>query len=160
MTTHVEPLEAAAAPAPVDVVELVIRAVGNPVPQGSHHAQIVGKGRAIVVASNANGLRRWRRQLRDAAESAMNARSWLTLTGAVEVDVVFLLPRPRTVKRLLPTVPPDADKLARTLDALTDAGVWADDARVVDLHVRKRYAEGTQPAGARIVVRPAEQVIV
>ena len=142
------------------VVELAVRAIGTPVPQGSHHAQIVGKGRAIVVANNANGLRKWRGILKDAAESAMTACGWITLTGPVAVDVVFYLERPRSVRRLLPTVAPDLDKLVRTLDSLTDAGVWADDSRVVDLRAAKRYVAGGQRPGVRVLVRPADEVIV
>ena len=40
------------------------------------------------------------------------------------------------------TVRPDADKLARSLlDAISDAGVWRDDAQVAELHVRKVYGD-------------------
>lgn len=49
----------------------------------------------------------------------------------------------------------DVDKLARNLlDALVDGGVLADDARVVDLHGRKRHCRPGEKPGAVILVRP------
>ena len=48
---------------------------------------------------------------------------------------------------------PNLDKLARgVLDALGEAGVWRDDAQVVELGVRKEYGER---AGAMVMVRAA-----
>lgn len=144
--------------------ELVIRAIGQPVPQGSHVGIMIGKGvnrRIQVVPVNAAALGKWRGIVKAAAESAMTAAGWLTLTGPVVVEAVFLVEKPRTVRRLLPTVAPDLDKLARACgDALTDAEVIADDALVVEWHLAKRYCAGGQRPGVRVVVRPAEQVIV
>lgn len=78
-------------------------------------------------------------------------------TRAVEVSITFLFVRPPSVsekKRPLPSVMPDIDKLARAvLDGLTAGGVVTDDARVVDLHARKRY--GTV-ARAEITVREVQ----
>lgn len=68
-----------------------------------------------------------------------------TLTGPVALEVTFTLPRPKAHYRtgrnshlLRDNAPhrpdrlPDLDKLLRsTMDALTAAGVWADDAQVV-----------------------------
>jgi Holliday junction resolvase RusA-like endonuclease len=85
---------------------------------------------------------------------------WLfpALTGVpldepVEVSIIFYLPRPKTVQdRIFPTVTPDIDKLARAvLDSLTDAGIYADDARVIRLTAQKLYADD-RGAGALIRV--------
>lgn len=83
----------------------------------------------------------WRR----AVEITVADQEWFTpFDGPVEVWVTFYLPRPKTVSRLLPTSYPDLDKLERGLfDALTKAGVWTDDSRVVDSHASKRYADDT-----------------
>lgn len=139
--------------------ELVVRAFGTPTPQGSHVARRVG-ARLFVVPVNEKPLKAWRAALKAAAESAMTAVGWLTLGGPVEVQAVFLLARPPSVRRLLPTVPPDLDKLLRSLDAFTDAGVWSDDARVVRIVAEKRYCAGGQKPGARITVRPVDEVIL
>jgi Holliday junction resolvase RusA-like endonuclease len=41
---------------------------------------------------------------------------------------------------ILPTKKPDADNVAKLLDAL-NLIVWADDAQIIELHVVKRYHE-------------------
>ena len=74
------------------------------------------------------------------------------LTGALEVRVTFYLERPRSIKisdRPTPIMKPDLDKLARTLDSLTTARLISDDALIVKLNAKKRYADTRKP-GARI----------
>jgi Holliday junction resolvase RusA-like endonuclease len=67
--------------------------------------------------------------------------------------VSFRLAKPKTVKRDLPSVRPDLDKLARaTLDALTTAQVVTDDAQVCDLWVSKRY--GIPGADVTVICTP------
>jgi crossover junction endodeoxyribonuclease RusA len=94
------------------------------------------------------------------------------LTGPVEVVITFCLPRPKFhyysgKKRhgeLRDDAPifvdkrPDIDKLARsTLDALTSAGMYSDDATVAHLDLWKIYAD---PAamGCTITVRSLEDL--
>lgn len=139
--------------------ELVIRAIGTPAPQGSFFATMI-RGRPQVVADN-KATKPWRAAVVEACNSAVRAHGWIPINEATEVEAVFILTRPKSVRRLLPFVKPDLDKLARsTLDALTTAGVLVDDARVTDLIVRKRYAEPGQACGARIRVRAVAAVMV
>lgn len=70
-----------------------------------------------------------------------------TLAGAkphsepVKMTIVFTMPRPRTVKRPFPSVPPDLDKLIRgCLDALTGIA-YVDDGQVIEILASKRYGE-------------------
>ncbi len=77
------------------------------------------------------------------------------MTGALEVSVVFYLPRPKTVSekdRKLPIVPPDIDKLARgLLDGIGQSQVvWGDDSQVVELKAVKVY--GTDFIGANVKI--------
>ena len=79
--------------------------------------------------------------------------TWEPLTGPIRVDAVFRFPRPKSHYRTgkhagelradAPTFKsskPDGEKLERsTYDALTDAGVWRDDAQVVEVHWTKIY---------------------
>lgn len=131
--------------------ELIIRAIGQPAPQGSFFAILV-KGRPQVIADN-KATKPWRLDVVAAAGSAMRATSWLPLNEALAVEIVFFLDRPKSVRREYPSTRPDIDKLARsTLDALATAKVFSEDGRVVDLTLRKRYCEPGQPAGARIRV--------
>ncbi|HXF73588.1 MAG TPA: RusA family crossover junction endodeoxyribonuclease, partial [Actinomycetota bacterium] len=59
----------------------------------------------------------------------------------LHVEATFYLRRPKRGAPIYPVRRPDLDKLTRgLLDALTAASVFGDDAQVVDLIVRKRYA--------------------
>lgn len=110
---------------------------GIPIPQGSKTAYVV-KGRAVLADANAKKLKPWRKEITRVARAAWLDRD--QLAGAVRVLTVFVFERPKSVKRRLPWVKPDADKLARAvLDGVTDAGLWKDDCQVVRLVVEKVY---------------------
>ena len=133
-------------------MELFFEVYGIPAPQGSKKS--IGNGRFIEASKK---LPAWRKRVKETAEVAIADQSWVTLTGAVELSVVFFLPRPKSVtagKRLLPTVPPDSDKLLRAIgDSLTDAGVWEDDSLVCKVNAYKLY-DDTRESGAMITVKP------
>jgi crossover junction endodeoxyribonuclease RusA len=116
---------------------------GIPVSQGS---MSVFNGR--IVHQKAKELTAWRNAIGNACRAIMNP-----MTGAVEVDITFMLPRPRTVRRDQPYVRPDVDKLARAaLDGLTGAA-FADDAQVTRLTARKMYGP---PEGAAVRIEGNE----
>ena len=133
-------------------MELFFEVYGIPAPQGSKKS--IGNGRFIEASKK---LPAWRKRVREAAEVAVANQGWVTLTGAAELSVVFFLPRPKSVtrcKRLLPTVPPDSDKLLRAVgDSLTDACVWEDDSLVCKVSLYKIY-DDQREAGAMITVKP------
>ncbi len=109
---------------------------GTPVPQGSKTAFVVG-GRAVLAEANKR-LKPWREHV---ARVARAQAGGFEFTGPVAVTLLFLFERPKSVKRALPSVKPDLDKLVRAIfDGLTAAGVWTDDALVVDVRAVKRYA--------------------
>ena len=73
------------------------------------------------------------------------------LTGAVSLDVMFFMPRGKTVKREMPIVPPDLDKLIRAInDSATDAGIIEDDSQVIEIVAYKFYEAENLPTGALI----------
>ena len=91
------------------------------------------------IATHSTKSKSWEKEIRRQVESQVVGEV-LPLDGALGIDLLFQLPRPKTVRRSFPSVVPDIDKLARSvLDALK--GVIVDDSRVVDLVVKKRYAE-------------------
>lgn len=132
--------------------ELSVRVLGTPAPQGSKVA-FVHRGRAVMKESS-EALPAWRQAVIDAAENAILATGWSMLRDAVGVEILFLVHRGKSVTREFPIVPPDIDKYLRaTLDALTIARVYGDDAQVTDLErVRERYAPAGVAPGARIRV--------
>jgi Holliday junction resolvase RusA-like endonuclease len=78
---------------------------------------------------------------------------WEPLDEPVELIVNFYMLKPASVKRSLPSVAPDLDKLIRSVgDALAIAGVYTDDSRIVRISARKLYATGIEP-GATISVK-------
>lgn len=118
--------------------------VGDPASQGSH---AIMNGRIVQV--NSAKHKAWRKAI---VEQTILPDDWQPIDEPCELIVNFYLPRPKTVKRGLPSVPPDLDKLIRSVgDALVVAGVLADDSRLVRISARKAYANGIEP-GATIRV--------
>jgi Holliday junction resolvase RusA-like endonuclease len=118
----------------------------DPAPQGSK--KYVGTRRTAaganipLIVEASPKLPAWRKAVDEAVRQAMIDSGDLSkFEGAVKVEAIFYLTRKPSVKRDLPIVPPDVDKLTR---ALLDAckAVWTDDALVVRLEVSKKYAVG------------------
>lgn len=120
---------------------------GTPQPQGSKNAYFRG-GKIVLVEANKK-LGSWRSQVKEKLESANE--SCTPLTAPVSLQVVFWMPRPKSVKRLWMTVKPDLDKMIRAInDAATDAGVLEDDSQVVEIVAMKFYEGKDLPVGALI----------
>lgn len=132
--------------------ELWFSVVGvEPAPQGSKRH--VGGGRLVEASKK---VAPFRKAVGDAARVAVEASGdGRVFTDPVVVWAVFWLPRPSTVKRLLPSVPPDTDKLCRALlDGLEQNGqVIASDSLVVDIHAKKRYARDLDKVGVDVLVK-------
>lgn len=133
---------------------------GRPVPQGSKKAMPHRTtGHPILIDDNSPALKRYRKDVGLAARAAHAT----CLSGPVEVDVWFLVERPKThfgtgrnsalIKESAPEHPvarPDLDKYVRAvLDALTQV-CWHDDSQVVTVTARKRYC--VQGAGPETVI--------
>jgi len=128
-------------------IERFVFVHGTPAPQGSKRH--VGNGRMIESSPK---LLPWRTKIADTVVACGWANHPLN-DGAVRVVLDFIMPRPKYhflksgLRANAPTrhtVTPDIDKLARAvLDALTNAGVWRDDAQVAQIEAYKTY--GTEP---------------
>ena len=164
------------------MTSIEITVLGVPAPQGSKRGFAIKSkgaytGKVAQVESSAK-VKPWRMAVKYAAlEEIRNdyaaTDDWHPLTGAVVLDVTFRLPRPKghygtgrnasTLKDSAPWFPagrPDLDKLLRsTFDALGEAGVWGDDAQVVEMHGVKHYANDYSPVGATIRVRSMANTI-
>jgi len=103
---------------------------GVPVPQGSMK---VINGR--VLHSQGSALAVWRSIIGWEAKLA-GARIH---KNPVRIKIIFIMPRPKTVKREYPSVAPDLDKLIRAvLDGLTGIA-YEDDGQVVEIQAHKIY---------------------
>jgi crossover junction endodeoxyribonuclease RusA len=137
-------------------VPLRITVHGRPAPQGSKRH--VGRG---ILIESSKGLQPWRQAVTTAAHNTRQRHEHPGYpTGPLTVAITYLLPRPTSLPKHKPVLPwrrPDLDKYIRaTFDALTDAGIWHDDAQVTTLHARKIYVQPSQPPGARITIQTAD----
>lgn len=109
--------------------ELTITVYGSPAPQGSKRFFGIKGGKGIMVESS-KSVKPWREAVKFAALGVEGS-----VAGPVEVSMVFTVRKPASApkrQRTWPDKKPDLSKLVRsTEDALTDAGKWEDDARVV-----------------------------
>lgn len=133
---------------------ITITVFGNPAPQGSKRH--VGRG---VMVESSKAVKPWREAVKASALDVMAEAP--ALDGPLLVRMVFTLRKPASAPKRRRTWPdriPDVSKLVRaTEDALTEAGVWADDARVVEYaRVAKVFpgedAEALHIPGVRIEV--------
>lgn len=120
---------------------LTITVYGIPGPQGSKRFMGIKGGRGVMVESSKK-VKPWREDVKAAAEAVRAGRP--PIDGPLLVHMTFTLPKPTSAPKTRKTWPmrtPDLSKLARsTEDALTAAGIWADDARVVEYGtLAKRY---------------------
>lgn len=120
------------------VVAFTVRGVAAP--QGSK--RLLGHG--ALVESSAR-VQPWRSDVRAAAEDAMRATGATRADGPVAVHIFFAFTRPKSHPKTRVTWPTgrnlgDIDKLCRAiLDAITSAGVIADDSQVIRLVADKRW---------------------
>lgn len=82
-------------------------------------------------------------------------------TDPVEVEATFIMPKPKTIKRLWPSVAPDLDKLQRalgdsiSLERYCGVPLIADDALIVTWHSQKIYGP-PEDIGVYFTVKPAD----
>lgn len=134
------------------VSEVQLWVAGVPAPKGSYRAVPTKRGTRLLPASPRE--KQWRATICAAAWQAGYREPLWPPSEALTMEATFHLPRGRTVKRLLPTVSPDLDKLARCLlDGLTDANLIYDDKQVVTLNATKIYATPERGPGAQIIVK-------
>ena len=117
---------------------------GRPAPQGS---KTLMRGRMV---ESSKYLPAWRKAVAEAALAQQAETGWFC-EGPVHVLIYFTVEKPKTVKRKHPTVPPDIDKLARSVLDSCSGVFYNDDAQVVKLIVSKRYGENP---GAAIEIAP------
>ncbi len=138
---------------------LTFTVTGTPASQGSkaykgHRTSRTTGKRMPVLVEQSKRVTPWRNRVSQAAANALIAKHYLRyggaptlrpdpLRGAIRIDVVFTMRKPVNApkrRRTYPAVSPDLDKIQRaTFDALTDAKIWEDDGRVIQVTAIKAY---------------------
>lgn len=107
---------------------------GCPAPQGSKSFKGLAKSGRAILAESSKRVKPWRQDVKAAGIEARKGAP--PIDGPILARMVFTLPKPKSAPKTRRTYPdrkPDLSKLVRsTEDALTDAGVIADDARIVE----------------------------
>lgn len=141
---------------------------GLPAPGGSKTGFAIKKGgvytgRVAIVDAGGVRTKEWRQEVSAAATEAMRLAGVVPLSGAIEVELLFHMPRPKshfssngiTLRPSAQTchvIRPDCLKLARsTEDAMTGI-CYRDDAQIVKETLEKAYSD--RP-GCWIVIREA-----
>lgn len=119
---------------------------GSPAPQGSKKFVGMAGGHGMLVESSKK-VKPWREDVKAAALLVRNGAQ--PLDGPLAVRMIFTVPKPASApkrRRLYPMRKPDVSKLARsTEDALTDAGIWTDDARITEYTRLAKVYPGEDP---------------
>ena len=130
----------------------VFQVVGvEPAPQGSK--RYLGNGRFVEASKK---LEPWRQAIAHAVKELFEQTGDSTpFTQACKVKATFILPKPKTVKRELPTVAPDLDKLARSLGDSISLPKYSvlveDDSLICEWKLEKIY--GTpETMGVRVLI--------
>lgn len=116
---------------------------GNPLPQPRPRFARVGKWVSTYYPSK-------HRKYKEAiAKAFLDSRLPCIDKGPISVEIVFTLPRPKSVKQAvkLHDKRPDIDNYAKAvLDALNGLA-WKDDGQIASLKLCKEYAEYDTPPG-------------
>lgn len=153
---------------------MILVVEGIPGPQGSKSfkgmrtSKTSGKTHAVMVESSKK-VKPWRTAVKAEAERLLLIHPGGKVLGPVSLEIVFYFAPPKSAprrRRIHQSVRPDLSKLIRsTEDALTDAGAWEDDSRVVHVEAESRYSYPEDhpmhdpkldliPAGAIITIMP------
>lgn len=123
------------------MIEITI--IGLPAPQGSKKAIRNKYTGTIQLKESSAKVKPWREAVVWAAREAMQEQGWKAPVGPVCCSMTFTMRKPKSApkrRRTYPDRTPDLSKLVRsTEDALTTAGIWEDDARVISLGAHKVY---------------------
>lgn len=117
-----------------------ITVYGNAVPKGRPRVALRGKHPVVYTPTK---TREWEQLIKLAAAGKVKE----LMTGPIELDVEFYLPRPKSLPNRITyhTKRPDLDNLIKAVMDALNGVVWRDDSQVVEKHVYKYYACSERP---------------
>jgi Holliday junction resolvase RusA-like endonuclease len=125
---------------------------GTPIPQGSKVARAIGN-RAVMFEANKKH-KPWRQHCHDVFKREIERQELHLFDEALHVSMTFFMPKPKSVKRLRPSVKPDLSKLVRAVeDSMTTAGLIKDDALICAIDASKHYSLDDTLTGVLVTLR-------
>lgn len=129
---------------------------GEPQAQPRHRARALPGGKASLYLPEDHPVHAWK----EAVVRALPAGAGVFRRGLpLRLELTVLLARPRRLiyrRRAMPRLPapvkPDADNLVKAVKDALNRRLYADDAQVVEMLVRKFYCGGVEAPGAWILV--------
>lgn len=111
--------------------------IGRPIPQPRHRAT-ARNGFVTHYLPSDHAVHEYKRSIGEAARKATAS----TIEGPVRLEILFSFEHAKSSKRrndpCYRMSRPDLDNLEKAvMDALTDAGIWIDDAQVASKHAMK-----------------------
>lgn len=108
---------------------------GEPVPKGRPKlTSFGGHARAYTPAKTREAEQNIRAQI-----VQQLPKGFMPMQGAIAMRAVFVLTKPKSVKRIYPSVKPDADNLLKALLDAMNTVVFRDDAQIVHITATKEY---------------------
>lgn len=140
---------------PDRAVTLEFKVVGLPIAQPRHRAACRNGFPSLYLPSK-HAVHAYKQSIGEAASVAQEDKA--TIEGCVKLDVIFVFKAPKKSQiKNWRCAKPDIDNLLKAvLDGLTDAGIWCDDAQVVQIHAGKCY--GVE-ASTQVRIEPIEFAI-
>lgn len=137
-------------------------------PKAQPRAKAAKRG-AFVRVYDPGTADEWKLLVRDAANKAWQSNGKAVVFKPLSMVMSFAMPRPKghyrsngTLKSNAPrfcSTKPDADNLAKAvMDALTNLGIWHDDAQVCVLSVEKLYAIDPSETGMWCKIELAQEI--
>ena len=128
---------------------IAVTVKGEPIPKGSYSVDKRGN----VYYHRSAELAAWEKQIRKVFASRIRQKDWPRFpTGPVSMMLEFRLRRPKTVKRDLPHVKPDIDKLCRAVFDALHGIIYKDDSQITRVVVNKYYAVDVEDQGVTIYI--------
>lgn len=134
----------------IDIISTTLDLAPMPCPR----PRIAMRGR-FPVAYSPKDYQQWKKAAADHFVALIDVLEMdEPISEQVAVEIKCVAARPKTTKLAAPR--PDVDNYAKAvLDAITDAGLWADDSQVVKLVVTKRWAAHEENAHIHVLVSKA-----
>lgn len=109
-------------------------------------------GRVVKIGKFLRPLRRGGAWSTLIAKVAQDKAPAYLVNGPISIAWIFYLQAPKKRKYPVPVTRPDTGNLTKGNSDALNGVIWFDDSQIVDEYIFKRYADGVQKPGVRVLV--------